>query len=96
MKVTIKELTIESDSDFSHVNIDFSKGSLVASPGVYTEPKNIETEELKPKKQDVFEEAALDLDENFDHVSEEIIEKPVIETEERDVNVSEDMMSAEF
>jgi len=93
MKVTIKELTIESDEDFSHVNIDFSKGSFSTSTSI---SNNIDSNKTPKDKKDIFKDAILDLDEDFSHDITEVVEKPVIEETERDVHVSEDMINAEF
>jgi len=102
MKVTIKELTIESDSDFSHVNIDFSKGSVIATPqspemfNNSTDTNSADnTVSTKYDKDTKFNDVALNLDEDFS-ISSEKVEKPVIEEVEREVLVSEDMMNAEF
>jgi hypothetical protein len=92
MKVTIKELTIESDSDFSHVNIDFSKGTFSTSSNTV---KPIDDKLEQNKHTDVFKDAVLDLDESFE-VQEDIVEKPEIPDTNRNVSVSEDMVNAEF
>ena len=95
MKVTIKELTIESDSDFSHVNIDFSKGQLKATPGIVQEYETHDTTEPKKPKKPI-KDTLLDLDEEFIPESNEVVLKPVIEETERAVLVSSDMTNATF
>jgi len=101
MKVTIKELTIESDSDFSHVNIDFSKGSIEYTTTHATDnttdktTEPVKSKDVKPVK--VKEpEQMLDLDADFSQKDEEPVEKPTIDNTDREVHVSDDMMKLEF
>ena len=81
-------IKIEDAPNIKNIKIDIS----FDEDGNVTQTINTMNE---PKQNHKLADVDLDLDEDY-NVSEEIVQKPVIPDIEREVNVSSDMVDAEF
>ncbi len=87
-------IKIECDSEIKHLSIDFGEHGTQTTTIVENNDIKTTTSNLSQKPQRT--EQALDLDTDYDLPEQEVMEKPVILEEQREVLVSDDMMNAEY
>ncbi len=90
------KLSIECSKDIDKLHIDFSDGSSVVT---HTESKPSIEPVMPQRINDPVTQhhgEILDLDEDFTHKIDTVIDKPVIGEIDREVLVSEDMQGSEY
>ena len=96
------ELNISCSKDFNELHIVFADGTSVVStkPCTNEKPreKRPETRNKNPHStaNSNKKEEFLDLDVDFDHVSQEVIEKPVIADRPREVKVASELQNLDI
>lgn len=91
------ELHITCSKDIDKLKIDFSDGTSVVTE--HDKPKKKSTPKKDPEKKDSVSKTSQDyipLDTDFSQTKQDIVEKPVIPSQDRPIKVAEELQQLDI
>ena len=94
------ELHITCSKNIDKLNIDFSDGTTIVQEKQQIqkpvkekiETKTEKTEFTKPSKKEMY----LNTDDDFSDIEQEVVQKPIIESQERPIKIAQELQNFDF